>query len=117
MGKTKALVIGSGLRVTEDGFASNHHFLPPTDGNGFKFLDGDYTIEMYATIISAKHPLMLGTVNVMLAQEQAALQDKNIGVLFTWGPEAQRYHVHISLGPVPITTPAAILTLPLLLSS
>jgi hypothetical protein len=39
-GETKSLMIGSGLRVGEDGVSSNHHFLPPKDEISFAFFAG-----------------------------------------------------------------------------
>jgi hypothetical protein len=50
-GETKALMIGSGLRVGEDGAAFNHHFLPPKH-TPFEFLPGEYDIEAYECVVN-----------------------------------------------------------------
>lgn len=99
-GETKALLIGSGLRVGEEGVASNHHFLPPKNENTFSFLAGEYVIEVYARIIKRSATVLLSTVKVALTEEQAAaLRDKNRGILFTWGPDAQSYYAHVDSAP------------------
>jgi len=85
-GERAALMIGSGLRVSEDGVACNHHFLPPKDGNAFAFLPGDYVIEIYACIVQRSVTMLLSSVRVTLTQEGAAdLKSKTNGVLFTLG--------------------------------
>jgi len=99
-GETKALMIGSGLRVDEDGLSSNHHFLPPKERSSFQFLPGDYTIEVYARAVNRRHPVLLSRLRVSLPQEHAAaLRDKSNGVLFTWSPETRQYHPHVSQAP------------------
>jgi hypothetical protein len=99
-GETKALMIGSGLRVGEDGVSCNHHFLPPKDASLFAFLAGDYVIGVYARIVNRSAPVLLSTVRLSLPQEQAsALRDPAKGILFTWGPDSQSYHGSVSQGP------------------
>lgn len=101
-GETKDLKIGSGLRVGEDGVASNHHFLPPKNESSFEFLAGEYAIDVYAKIVNRQAPMLLSSVTLTLSQEQAdALRDVSKGVLFTWGPESQRYAGHLSEAPAP----------------
>jgi hypothetical protein len=44
--------------------------------------------------------VLLSTVKVALTEIQAeALRDKNKGILFTWGPDAQSYSAHIDIAP------------------
>jgi hypothetical protein len=102
-------MIGSGLRVTEDGISCNHHFLPPKDGNGFAFLPGDYVIEVYGRTVKRSATILLSTVKVSLTKEQAeALKDKSNGVLLTWGPDSQSYHAQVDIASreVPPTSDA-----------
>ena len=55
---------GSGLFVPENGFSSNHHFLLPEDGTEFRFLAGEYLIDVHAfhrrravtTFVKLNHP-------------------------------------------------------------
>jgi hypothetical protein len=99
-GDARDLKIGSGLRVGEDGVSFNHHFMPPRDDAPFQFLAGDYVIEVYATVVNKQAPVLLSTVKLTLSQALAApLRDKSKGVLFTWGPESQRYSAHVSEAP------------------
>jgi hypothetical protein len=99
-GETKALMIGSGLRVTEDGVTANHHFMPPKGENNFAFLAGEYAIEVYARIIMRSATVLLSSVKVTLTEPQAtALKDKRNGFLFTWGPDSQSYRAQIDTAP------------------
>jgi hypothetical protein len=99
-GDVKDLKIGSGLRVGEDGVSFNHHFLPPKHDTAFQFLAGEYVIEVYASVVNRPTPILLSTVKLSLSQEHAAdLRDKRNGVLFTWGPESQRYAAHVTEAP------------------
>jgi hypothetical protein len=99
-GETKALLIGSGLRVGEDGVAFNHHFLPSKNENTFSFLRGEYAIDIYARTLTRSAAILLSRVKVALTGKQAeALRDKNRGILFTRGPDAQSYSAHIDAVP------------------
>jgi hypothetical protein len=98
-GETKALLIGSGLRVGEDGVASNHHFLPPKDESTFSFFPGDYVIDVYARIVKRSATVRLSTVKLTLTESHAAvLRDHKRGILFTWEPEAQIYYAAVAPG-------------------
>jgi hypothetical protein len=99
-GETKALMIGSGLRVGEDGVAFNHHFLTPKDSNAFAFQPGEYVIEIYARTVLRSDAILLSTVRLTLTPEDArALADNRAGALFTWGPDSQSYHAHVDTAP------------------
>lgn len=99
-GDSRPLLIGSGLRVTEDGIAANHHFLPSKDENSFAFVAGEYVIEVYGRIILASTPVLLSSVKLTLTDELAlALRNKSNGVMFTWGPDSQKYRAHVSTKP------------------
>lgn len=99
-GETKELKIGSGLRVGEDGVSFNHHFLLPRDAPFYAFIAGEYSIEVYATILNRRAPLSLSRVKLSLSEEQAAaLLDPVNGVLFTWEPDAKGYHGNVSEPP------------------
>jgi hypothetical protein len=51
-GESRAEFVGSGLRVGEEGVASNHYFLPPKQPS-FEFLAGQYVIEVHPKISNA----------------------------------------------------------------
>jgi hypothetical protein len=95
-----SLARGSGLYVGENGVACNHHFLLPKDGTSFEFLPGQYLIEVYASLVNSKTPLLLSQLKLFLTKEQAeAIRDENAGVFFDWGPDSMTYHSHIDLNP------------------
>lgn len=99
-GETKDLKIGSGLRVGEDGVSFNHHFLPSKDTSAYLFLAGEYTIELHATILNRRAPVLLSTVTLSLSDNQAAaLTDPVMGVLFTWNPDSRSYRGNVSEPP------------------
>lgn len=88
----KGLVRGSGLFVGAEGVAHSHHFLPPSDGSTFKFLPGEYVMQVYATLVGRSRPLLLTELGVSLSESHAqALQDNEVSVWFDWGPDSQRY--------------------------
>jgi hypothetical protein len=109
-GETKSLMIGSGLRVGEEGMAFNHHFLPPKP-TAFDFVAGEYEIEVHARIVNRREPLLLSRLKITLTQEQASvLSDKSKGVIFTWGPDSGCYRGSVSAAPL-TATPGRSLTL------
>ena len=95
--ETGLLKVGSGLHVGEEGVAHNHHFLPPKDGTVFQFLPGEYGIDIYATLVNQRTPLLLSTLTLARSQEQASELDaqEKASVLYQWGPDSQRYHAHL----------------------
>ena len=95
-GQSKAEMIGSGLRVGEDGVAFCHYFLPPKESS-FRFLAGEYVIEVSGRILNRRKTLVLATVTLSLSEEFAvAFADPTMGILFTWMAEAGRYRSEIS---------------------
>lgn len=80
------------MYVGSEGVAHNHHFLPPSDGNKFEFLSGDYLIEIFARIVGKKRTLKLAEMRLSLGDEQAKrMQSKDTAIMFDWGPDSQRY--------------------------
>ena len=71
-GDTGRLLRGSGLRVSEDGLAADHHFVLPNDGTHFVFLPGEYVLEVHAILVSSPQALLMSTTRLQLSQEQAA---------------------------------------------
>lgn len=103
-GETKNLMIGSGLRVGEDGVSYNHHFVPPKE-SVFDFEPGEYTIEVYARVVNHRSPILLSTVKLQVTPELAiALRNRDNGVIFTRLGEAAGYRAHISHPPAEVPT-------------
>lgn len=99
-GDTGRLLRGSGLRVSEDGLAANHHFVLPKDGTHFVFLPGEYVVEVYAVLVNSPQALLMSTIRLQLSQEQATAIANGSGVYFDWGPDSKSYHAHIDTLPV-----------------
>jgi hypothetical protein len=91
-GETNSLKIGSGLRVGEEGISCNHHFLPPPADSSYRFMEGEYVIEVIAHVVGTRSPRVLARVSVtLLSEHESVLHDVTAGVLFNWGPDSQRY--------------------------
>src|SRR5262245_50104703 len=87
---------GSGLYVGQEGVACNHHFLLPSDGTRYEFLPGHYRLQVYASIVGIRRPVLLGVTELDIADGVAqALRDQDTGLYFDWGPESARYHPHV----------------------
>jgi hypothetical protein len=96
------LARGSGLYVGQEGITRNHHFLLPPDGTEFVFRDGEYTLEVFATLFRRKEPIRLHESNLSLrATEANIMSDGRAGCYFDWSPESARYHSHVEAAPRP----------------
>lgn len=105
-GETGDLRRGSGLAVPESGVAADHHFVLPSDGTPFQFLQGSYTLDVFATLIGNRPPLPLYSVQLDLSRDLAdALTQPAQGVYFDWGPDAGKYHAHVRPHPAPPALP------------
>ena len=99
-GGKNELVRGSGLFVPETGVAFNHHFLLPPDGTSFRFLEGHYSLEVFASLVGDHKSLLLYSVRLEVSPSQAkALGEDDNGLYFDWGPDAARYHTSIHSKP------------------
>ena len=96
--KKNDLVRGSGLFVTHEGIALNHHFLLPPDGSNFNFLAGDYKLRVFAKLVNSSEPIQLYAINLAVTQSQAeSLKQRNAGLYFDWGPDQGNYYSHIDI--------------------
>ena len=91
-----ALSRGSGLFVGEQGFASNHHFVLPSDGATFSFVPGQYDLRLFAKCVGDRHSRELLTVRLVVSDlHSAALPKGECGLYFDWGPDQQAYQAHV----------------------
>jgi hypothetical protein len=98
-GDRDSLARGSGLFISKEGLAANHHFLLPNDSLSFAFQPGDYRLEVYAELVNSK-PRKIHTQNLTVSEAQAeALLTKEAGVYFDWAPNIQSYQSHIDKRP------------------
>ncbi len=98
---------GSGLYVSQDGVALDHHFLLPSDGSRFEFIAGDYSVEVFAKLVGKSRPLLLSTVSAHLSANVAEEATENGGgVFFDWGPDRGSYYA--STRPIPVTDDSVV---------
>lgn len=95
-GERGELASGCGLYVEHTGIALNHHFVLPKDGSRFDFVPGDYVIEVFASLVNSRSPLLLARIALHLTEEHAkALKNPNENVYFDWWPDSGRYNAHV----------------------
>lgn len=87
---------GSGLFVGETGVAGNHHFLTPRDATSFRFIAGQYRIDVFAHLLGDRNRTLLFSQTLEITNDVAAmLQEPRAGLYFDWGPDASRYVPHV----------------------
>jgi hypothetical protein len=88
------------LYVSENGLGCNHHFLLPKDGTAYEFLPGEYTAEVYASLVNNRTALLLSRLKLLVAQEHSSeIKNKDAGVYFDWGPDSMSYHASVDVRP------------------
>lgn len=99
-GDKENLARGSGLFVSREGIASNHHFLLPKDGTTYEFLPGKYVIKVFASLLGRSSPVLLFVQELTLSAEfTMELNKETSGIYFDWGPDSQSYHPHLDRNP------------------
>ena len=87
---------GSGLFVSQEGVTFDHHFLLPEDGADFKFLQGAYTLSVFAKIVGHHTAFQRASIHLAVGESHAkALNEPHTGLYFDWGPDLQSYHPHV----------------------
>jgi hypothetical protein len=95
------LARGSGLFISENGVACNHHFLLPMDATNFEFVSGNYILETYVSLAS-RNPMLLNKISLSVSEQQAAdMKLRSAGIYFDWGPDSNHYNSHIEEPPIP----------------
>ncbi len=96
------LVRGSGLFVGEEGVAENHHFLAPQDGRDFRFVSGEYKVELFAKILGFRiEKLIWSEVLIITPSDANLLASEMSGIYFDWGPDSKKYISHVEMKPIP----------------
>ncbi len=94
------LARGSGLFVGKEGVVCNHHFLLPKTTDSYIFESGNYTVEVYAQLVGARHPLLLASEKLPLEQGWAEkINTVDAGVYFDWCQDSNEYQPHIEKNP------------------
>lgn len=95
----RGLVRGSGLFISKNGVACNHHFLLPKDGENYKFLSGDYVLQVFIEPVNGV-PVKIFEHDLKLIKEQSdEMKSKVAGTYFDWAPNSQTYFSHVDVRP------------------
>lgn len=106
----KDLARGSGLFIGQEGVATNHHFLLPTDIGNFEFVAGDYRLEVFGKTVEQDRVHLLSTIDLVIPPAEAAdLKKPDHGIYFDWGPDANRYQTKIEGKPSRSVDPLKLL--------
>lgn len=92
------LTLGSGLFVGSTGVVSDHHFNPRENFcDDFLFIDGEYFIEVFATIVGRKRSekLMDLTFNVNGLQAAELIQIPTRELYLLWNADTRSYDGHV----------------------
>ena len=89
-------VRGSGLRVGYEGIAYYHHFLLHDTITKWEFANGEYLVEVFASLVNVPKPLLLSRLHLSISKElSTALRTRDCGIFFDWWPDSQQYHPRI----------------------
>ena len=91
---------GSGLFVPQEGVTFDHHFLLPEDGANFAFLEGIYSLSVFARLVGQPSSTELLTVHLSITESQAkSISQPRTGIYFDYGPDQQSYHAYVQHRP------------------
>lgn len=90
----QSLARGSGIFIEEQGSIFNHHFLLPYD-ESCEFIDGDYELQIYASILGKKKYILLKSLKLVLDKEQAKALKEDKALYFDWVPDEKKYSASI----------------------
>jgi hypothetical protein len=93
-GDHEQLSAGSGLFVSREGVAHNHHFLLRRESSDeFAFWGGAYRVEMFAKSVGAARHDRILDLNVVLPGDQGAIltQIVDAGAFLEWDSEKSEY--------------------------
>jgi hypothetical protein len=92
---------GGGLFVGREGVAINHHFVLLSKSDPFKFAEGEYVVEVFATMVGDKNPYKLAESSITLTGEMTGLLNgKTGGVMFNWNPATTSYSPELQAAKV-----------------
>lgn len=96
----KQLSRGSGLFISKNGLACNHHFLLPKDGNNYSFLSGEYLLQVYIETVNQSQIKIFEQKLHLTKEQEKEMLDKRAGLFFDWAPNTQNYSSHIDIKPL-----------------
>lgn len=86
--QSSGLVGGSGLYVSRQGIATDHHFMLH---DVFIFKGGEYQIEVYVKIVGRRLELIHSQSLTISKQEAKRMKVKDAGIYFDWNPGKEMY--------------------------
>jgi hypothetical protein len=89
-----SMVRGSGLFLNKSGVSLSHHFLLPKDELNYKFLAGEYKLEVFVETVGEK-VIMIFQQRLSLSKEQQEALANNKSIYFDWAPNTQNYFSNI----------------------
>lgn len=90
---------GSGLYVGQTGVSANHHFVLSEYYSGYEFVEGNYTIQVFAQQIGRSGPELLSETRLTLDRHLAWSLGQKRGVLFKLEPDTGTYVGHANNQP------------------
>lgn len=106
----KDLARGSGLFVGQEGVATNHHFLTPSDVDGFDFAAGSYQLDVFGKVVGKDSVEHLTNLELSIDQHEAEkLRQTTYGIYFDWGPDSGSYHKKLDERPSKALDPIKLL--------
>ena len=93
------LVRGSGLFISKQGIACNHHFLLPRDGTIYDYLNGDYLLQVFVEHINNKPKKIFEQKLILSKTQEDEMKSKKVGTYFDWAPNTKNYHSHLDSAP------------------
>lgn len=87
-----SLVRGSGLFVSKEGIAFNHHFVRPKHEPVITLETGTCIIHVYTSVLGQSKDALLQTVQLEISEkEAAAINNPQAGLIYDWNPESKDY--------------------------
>jgi hypothetical protein len=91
----KGLERGSGLFISKNGIACNHHFLLPIDGENYSFVQGDYNMQVFIEQVDGNTKKLFEQELKLTNDQTKEMRTHNAGIYFDWAPNSKTYFPHI----------------------
>lgn len=94
--RERDLTSGIRLFIGQEGIATNDNFMTPTYVGSFDFSAGDYRLEVFGKVVGRDQVFSLAVIDLKIDQREAKkLRERDAGIYFDWGPDAERYQTKI----------------------
>lgn len=88
----ESLVRGSGLFISREGIAINHHFVHQKDETVTPIEPGSCIVNVYASLLGQQKDELLQSVQLDIREkETAAINNPKAGLIYNWNPDAKQY--------------------------